>query len=244
MRTKKLFTSAIALLTAVSLAVLSLVATAPFSPKAEAAGYGYYTPYNFSFNLHGNNRLIRTEADFQLLLQDILELLEDLQDRLADDLEDDNDDSDSEVDVVTRPATRIQDDHARIGGEVVDFNDSNYATVWFEYGRSNSFLNQETNSARIDDDEDGEFEGVISNLIEGQRYYFRAVASDDDGDEDRGSILHFTAGEEPDDDNDGDTPDVFTDDADDVTEDSVTLTGSVDMNDFNDADVFFVYGED
>lgn len=245
---------AVSVMMLLSMFAITLLGSVAFTPKVEAAGYGgyynYYYPYNFTFHLNGSTRHVRTDADFHLLLQDIIELLTDLQEQLDDgDFIDDDDDSDSEVDVATRPATRIQDDHARIGGEVVDFNESNYATVWLQYGRTSTGLTQTTNNARIDDDEDGEFEGVISNLSEGQRYYFRAVAADDDGDRDYGSVLHFIAGEASDDDDDSDdsddsVPDVTTDNEDDVTDDSAVLNGSVDMNDFDNGEVFFVYGED
>jgi len=41
-----------------------------------------------------------------------------------------------------------------------------------------------------------------------------------------------------------DEPDVETDDADDITDDEAELNGEIDMNDFEDGYVFFVYGED
>lgn len=44
--------------------------------------------------------------------------------------------------------------------------------------------------------------------------------------------------------NDDDEPDVTTDEAEDIEDTSAQLQGEVDMNDFNNGKVFFVYGED
>src|SRR5690606_5339009 len=62
-----------------------------------------------------------------------------------------------------------------------------------------------------------------------------------------GEILAFNSGDDYNDDDDHDNddiPDVNTEDAEDVDEDSAELHGEVDMNDFEDGRVFFVYGQD
>ena len=57
------------------------------------------------------------------------------------------------------------------------------------------------------------------------------------------SVLSFQDNDEDGNNNDED-PDVTTDDAEDVEDDRAELHGEVDMNDFNNGVVFFVYGED
>ena len=148
---------------------------------------------------------------------------------------------DSMIDITTRSATNIDRDEAELRG-TVDFNNSDTATVWFEYGKSINNLNTRTSKIELDDSDSGSFSKVIDDLDEDTRYYFRAVGEDEDGEIDRGTRLSFVS----DDDGDGNNsdPDVVTENADDITEDSVELNGSVDMNDFRNGRVFFVYGED
>lgn len=159
----------------------------------------------------------------------------------------DYDYDDSEVEVETLSPTDIDGDEATLHGEVTDFNSSSYATVWFQHGYSQSSL-RNTNTAKIYDDEDGEFTLPLDNLTEDRTYYYRAVARDDDGDIDYGALRHFVTDDSSYDDNDDydyyDAPDVETDSADDIDHNSATLSGSVSMNDFTDGLIFFVYGED
>ncbi len=153
---------------------------------------------------------------------------------------------DSEVDVITKSAADVDDEAATLRGEV-DFNGEDEATVYFKWGTSASNLNKETTNVVIEEDEDTDaFEATITDLDEDKTYYFRAVAEDEDGDRTFGSILSFRTDDDSndDDDNDEDRPVATTDDADDVTNDSAELNGDVDMNDFEDGYVFFVYGED
>jgi hypothetical protein len=170
----------------------------------------------------------------------------------------------SEVEVDTRSATDIRDDSARLRGVVTDFNRSDYADVWFEYGRSSNAMNSRTPIIRIDQDEDEDFAFRINGLRDDQRYYFRAVAEDDDEDKEYGSIANFQTRDynrnnrnnrydDRYDRNDrydnrynrnDDEPDVSTRRAFDVQDDSARFEGEVDMNDFRNGEVFFVYGED
>jgi hypothetical protein len=223
----------------ISLLVLG-IATGVSVPLASnvvhAEGYWETGPgyqYNFMFRFRGVDRYIHTNAQLQDFLQELYAYLQQLID--------DRYTYDSEVEVATHSATDITADSARLHGEVLDFNDSDYATTWFEYGRSYSVLTGRTDSERIDDSDDGDFDREISNLLEDTRYYFRAVARDDRGENDYGSVLQFTTH----DDGDGyDEPEVTTLSAINVTDDSATLRGTVDMSDFNNGKVFFVYGED
>jgi len=159
--------------------------------------------------------------------------------------------SDSEVEVDTQSATDIRDDSARLRGVVTDFNRSDYADVWFEYGRSSNDMDMRTPIIRIDEDEDEDFDFRIGGLRDDERYYFRAVAEDDDEERDYGSIEDFqTRDYDRNDDYDydynrnEDEPDVSVQRAFDIDDNSARFEGEVDMNDFRNGEVFFVYGED
>jgi len=149
---------------------------------------------------------------------------------------------DSEIEITTRSATNIKDDEARLRG-TIDFNDSDYAYIWFEYGEDNDDLDEDTPHIKLDDSDDEDFSSRVTDLDEDQKYYFRAVGEDEDGERDYGSVKSFTTDENGNN-NNGDEPDVETGDADNVTDDSVELNGEIDMNDFENGIVFFVYGED
>ncbi|KXJ98092.1 MAG: hypothetical protein UZ19_OD1000812 [Parcubacteria bacterium OLB19] len=148
----------------------------------------------------------------------------------------------SEINVTTLYATNVDDDSAKLRGEI-DFNNSDTAKVWFQYGESRSDLDERTTKIELDDSDSSLFNSTVTSLDDGTIYYFRAVGEDEDGEVDYGSILSFrTVGDYfPSLD---DEPKVTTDEADDVTENSASLQGTVDMNDFDDGKVFFVYGED
>jgi hypothetical protein len=159
----------------------------------------------------------------------------------------DTDYDDSEVEIQTRSATDVQDDSARLRGIVSDFNRSDYADVWFEYGTVRSNLNKRTPITRIDEDEDEDFSFRITGLRDDTRYYYRAVGEDDDEEKDYGSILDLRTDDDRYNSNDRDDdekPDVTTRNAFNVDEDSARFEGEVDMNDFRNGEVFIVYGED
>jgi hypothetical protein len=187
-------------------------------------------------------------------LQQLIELLKKLQAQLRalqdrdDDDDDDNSDEDAEVEVTTLTADNIGGDEARLRGEI-DFNDSEEAYVWFEWGEDDDDLDEETTRVFRDEDDDEEFTARIRDLDEDQEYFFRAVGEDEDGNIDRGSIRRFETdedGNDNDDDNDNndEEPEVETGDAEDITDDSVEIHGEIDMNDFENGIVFFVWGED
>lgn len=156
---------------------------------------------------------------------------------------------DSEVEVETRSAADIRYDSARLRGFVSDFNRSDFADVWFEYGRSHNDLDLRTPIISIDEDEDEEFDFQVNRLRDDERYYFRAVAEDDDQERDYGIIEDFQTRDRSRDNRDrynrnDEKPDVFVQNTFAIEDDSAWFEGSVDMNDFRDGEVFFVYGED
>lgn len=158
--------------------------------------------------------------------------------------------SDSEIELLTRAANDITDDSARLRGEVLDFNRSDYADVWFELGTSRNNLDKRTPIERIDEDETEDFFIRVANLRDDTRYYFRAVGEDDDEEKEYGSILEFRTrddgryNDDYDYDDREDEPDVSTSDAFDIGRSSARIEGAVDMNDFRNGEVFLVYGED
>jgi len=147
---------------------------------------------------------------------------------------------DSEVQIATRSATDIDTDDALLRGEVLDFNNSDYADVWFEYDTDRSDLDRKTSTQRIDDNDDEDFQRRVTGLKKDTSYYFRAVGEDDEGERDYGAILRFYT----DDSTADEDPDIVTRSAVNITDDSADLRGTVDMNDFRNGEVFFVYGED
>lgn len=147
---------------------------------------------------------------------------------------------DYDIDVETENARNVEDDEATLYGEI-DLDDAPYADVWFEYGEGGD-LDEETDEERIDDNDDERFSIDVDGLDDDDRYYFRAVAEDPNGDRVYGAIKSF----ESDNNNSSsdDEPYADTGDVTDIEDDSAEISGEVDMNDFNNGDVFFVYGED
>jgi hypothetical protein len=159
--------------------------------------------------------------------------------------EDRQGDSRSDVNVITRTATDIDEDSATLRGKLeLDTDDS--AEVWFEYGTRLSDLSEDSDTLTLDDEDNETFSIDITGLDEDTRYYFRAVAEDEDGDFDRGTVLSFITEDTDSDSNDGDEdePEISTLSAQDITDDEATIRGKVDMNDFDNGLVFFVYGTD
>lgn len=167
-------------------------------------------------------------------LQAMIELLEERLDNIPE-----PDDLDSDINVTTRAAVDIEEDSAALRGRLY-IGTSDEAEVWFQYGETRYDLDEATDKETFDDNDARYlFSSDVTDLDENSRYYFRAVGEDDNGDVDYGAIYTFRT-----DDADDELPDVDTDQAEDITEDAAELHGSVDMNDFDDGRVFFVYGED
>jgi hypothetical protein len=153
--------------------------------------------------------------------------------------------SDAEINITTVSASNVNEDGAKLRGEV-DFNDSDTAEVWFEYGKNKNNLSTKTTKIELDDSDSESFSKSVNNLNDDTLYYFRAVGRDDSGYIDRGSILSFRTdgGYSHSGDGNDNLPVVVTDEARNITDDSAKLMGSVDMNDFDNGNVFFVYGQD
>lgn len=220
------------------------VTTTSYEPYNQV-GAGVYSPYSINNtdgvfeanqNQYQNQYQYQNQGDLHALLQRLLEQVRDLQRQIED--RDYNDDS--EVDVETGDVEDIEDDRATIEGEI-DINNSDDAYVWFEYGTDEDDLDDETSKLRVTRSQT--FSATIRNLDDDRDYFYRAMAEDEDGEETRGDIEEFTTDDNNSSSND-DEPDVSVDAADDVDEDSAEISGDVDMNDFRNGVVFFVYGED
>jgi len=152
-----------------------------------------------------------------------------------------NNSSSDDAEVETLSAVDVEDDEAELRGEV---QEGDNVRVWFAISRTDttpscsSSSQRESVSGRYDEGDD--FDEVVTNLRDDTRYYYRACAQDDDRDITSGDIRRFTT----DDENDEDAPEVETEDVDDIERTTAELNGSVDMNDFKNGIVFFVWGED
>jgi hypothetical protein len=234
----------------VSMLMVSM--TAITTPQAEAAcsynGYtnssgkcsNSYTNYRYSTNnTFQYNQIAGLEAQILQLLA-MLEKLQNLQAQVGYT----NTGGNSDVDIITRSARDISDEEATFRGEI-DFNNEDEATVYFQYGKSSTNLRYDTTHFVLDEDDDNEtFEHTITGLDEDTRYYYRAVGEDENDDRNFGNILTFTTDDNGRRSSNDDEPELQISTAQNVDEDSADLQGSVDMNDFRNGLVFFVYGED
>lgn len=187
-----------------------------------------------------NNYSFNNNYDFQI--SRLLALIAELQAILENQNGSSNTNFGSEINVLTLSATEVDEDSAKLRGEV-DLNDSDTATVWFEYGKNRNNLNTKTSEIDLDDTDSTSFNKVVTGLDDNTVYYFRAIGEDEDGEVDKGTVLSLKTDDGASSSNQED-PDVVTDSADNVTDDTAELNGSVDMNDFGNGKVFFVYGED
>ncbi|MAQ77353.1 hypothetical protein CL684_02410 [Candidatus Campbellbacteria bacterium] len=167
-------------------------------------------------------------------------------------------------DVDTMSARDVEDDEAELRGEV-DMNDFRNGIVFFVYGQDEDMIedveddydeydeveddeeNDDFEVVRVDSNLDGQedYEEEVDGLEEDEDYYFVLCVEYDDEDNDEtlecGDVEDF---ETDDDNSNDDEPEVETLSAQNVTDDSARLRGDVDMNDFEDGLVFFLYGED
>ncbi len=140
--------------------------------------------------------------------------------------------------VKTLLPTNVEDDRATLRGQL-DLNDADYAEVWFEYGTASGNLSKDTETVRIDDGDAMTFGELVTDLNEDTRYYYRAVAEDENGDKDYGTIRSFVTGGVS-----REAPLVYTYAARNVTDTAANIRGEVDMRNFEDGTAFFVYGTD
>jgi hypothetical protein len=246
--------------TAISLVLLVLAtvfssfpATVEATPKGNAYGYWGFPGNSYYGQTHNMNNFARKYewrgeqyASFDDLVEHIRAMLEEQRKFHSQSWNYgySTNYSDSEVDVTTKYATNIGETRATLRGEV-DLNKSDYAHVWFMYGTNMYNMTYQTTYGYVENDGKTIFSGTVYNLRDNTRYYYRAIAEDDNGDRAYGSVFSLVTGDDnDDDDNDGDNPDVTTKSARNIEDTSAYLEGEVDMNDFSNGDVFFVYGED
>jgi len=121
---------------------------------------------------------------------------------VTDEEEDDsNNNNNDDVDVTTDAATNIDEDSARINGEM-DGDDN--VDVWFAFSRTDSTPSCNVSSQRVgetDADDGDDFSETVTNLFSNTTYYFRACAEDNDGSVVSGSIRDFTTDDEEDNNN-------------------------------------------
>jgi len=175
--------------------MFSLIGTPAFAQSA--------LTNNAAFNAMNNQEKIAFLYGMIAQLQVILELR--MQAENAADSSDADNRSDLEVD--TKSATDIEEDEATLRAEV-DLDGEDEALVWFEYGDDDDDLDDRTTKRSVDEDDGDviEFDEIIDDLDEGERYYFRAVAEDEDGDRSYGTVRNFrTDGEDDSDDEDDDS---------------------------------------
>lgn len=194
--------------------------------------------FNYSWKYGGNGY----NTDYlQAYINHLLALLAALENANDDDDEDNND---GDVYVRTLGAIDINEDSATLRG-AIDMRSEDEAELYFEYGDSVSDLDTDTARMTLDESDDDEvMEKTIDGLEDDTKYFFRAVAVDEDGEKDYGVIYSFFTDDSDDDDNDDVHPTVTTNAAEDVDTDSADLRGTVDMEDFENGVAFFVYGED
>lgn len=203
------------------------------SKKDDDRDYSYQRPF-LQFRNYYNNNLNNGLDNYIAYLLELIKQLEALR---ADGYYNRNDGG---FDITTRTAVDVDETEATLRGRM-DFGDEDELTVWFEYGSARTNLNQDSTKETYDDSDNENFEIDIADLDDNRRYYFRAVAEDEDGDKKYGMILSFSTDSDS---SRADEPVAITRTAQDITDDSAELNGSVDMNDFSDGIVFFVYGED
>jgi hypothetical protein len=156
----------------------------------------------------------------------------------------------SELSVKTDTVQLLNNSTVKMNGQVT-FKDDGDARVWFKYG-STVALSNKTQWRAIDNKDSGDsydFSQTLNDLSRNNTYYFRAMAEDENGHVAQGVTKSFTytSSNSSNNSNNSDNnnePDATTGDVTDITQDEARLEGEVDMNDFNNGEVFFVYGED
>jgi hypothetical protein len=205
---------------------------------------GWYKNGKISYSYtHWNNSKKKQNAySYYAKNEEFQKLIEEFRTRIAEYLKEHrtyyNNTNTTEIDVFTRTAINIEDNRATLRGRI-DFNDEDEATVYFLWGDTRTNLDEETSHVLLDDNDDENFEKTLTGLRNNETYYYRAVAEDSEGNKTYGTVYTFSTN-----DSDEDYPDVTTYSAQNIHDTSADLRGSIDMNDFNNGTVFFVYGED
>ena len=108
-----------------------------------------------------------------------------------------NDRNRADVDISTLSATDIEEDEAELRAQI-DLDGEDEAFVWFEYGEDDDDLDERTSRIRVTDNR-GDRQTVsitVDDLDDDERYYFRAVVQDEDGDRSYGSVRNFRTDED------------------------------------------------
>ena len=108
--------------------------------------------------------------------------------------------------VETHNATDVDDSSATLNGELIELEDYEEATVYFEWGESGKDLPNTTDEQTLEPT--GEFDDEVTDLDGDAEYEFRAVAEADD-DSDTGDTLTFTTDSDDDDETTGPVIDEF-----------------------------------
>ena len=164
-------------------------------------------------------------------------------------------------DATTNNEDDVDEDSAELNGEI-DMNSYNNGIVFFVYGQDESRIDDVENDydeySDVDNDEDQDdfmnelmtsnfngssnFSETVNNLDEGKEYFFRICVEYDDNNNNEtlecGSVKNFDTNTQ-----DGDEPEVETENPSNIEEDSARLNGSYDLNDFDDADIFFAWSD-
>jgi hypothetical protein len=126
---------------------------------------------------------------------------------------------------------------------------SGTARFWFEYGPTQA-VNYSTESRSVTNARTGSnvsFTFTAPDIDSSGTYYYRAVAEGADGRYAEGVLKSFTyssvSGHSSSNSTNGE-PDVSNDDVTSIDSDSARISGTVDMNDFENGTAFLVYGED
>lgn len=164
----------------------------------------------------------------------------------GNDYDDDDNDNNNGDEVSTLSATNIDEDSAKLRGEVTDGNN---VDVWFVIDDNDSTPSCNDSSIRYnvsgDYDDGDEFSRTISGLDEDETYYFRACTNDDSG-----NVRSFTTDDDNgnnnnnDDDNDYDSFDVsaLSTVATGITTSSATLNGVSIINNGGSGNTWFEFG--
>jgi hypothetical protein len=146
------------------------------------------------------------------------------------------------VNVTTENETNLESDSVTLNGRLTGGKN---VKVWFTYSTNNrvtcntgTLVNGSNSLDAVND-----FSVNVNQFIQPDTTYYYVACGDDRKTDDQGRLEQFTTPEEGG--NGGeDEPRAETQSARDIEEDSAELRGDVDMNDFNNGIVFFVYGQD
>lgn len=152
--------------------------------------------------------------------------------------EPDFDSDDAEIRVRTNRPTKIDERFTEVEMRI-DFNESPFARVWFEYGRTQEDMDRTTRVVRVWSSDEDEYTYTLRNLRPSSIYYVRAVGQDHMGLKHYGKPVKFTTKR----DIENEKPSLKLVRPEDITTQAATLVAEVDMNDFKDGILFFVYGE-